>query len=93
VPLQFHFENPNLYVNIDFSFCFGRNDGMEDRYSVLIRFDDQLAADAFHSNFNGKKFSPGEVSDTILRTSHKQVYYLGLAMQLVACLPFIRVII
>jgi BRCA1-associated protein len=37
---------------------------MEDRYSVLIRFDDQLAADAFHSNFNGKKFSPGEVSDT-----------------------------
>ncbi|WJX95821.1 BRAP2 RING ZnF UBP domain-containing protein 1 [Trifolium repens] len=39
---------------------FIRNDGMEDRYSVLIRFDDQLAADAFHSNFNGKKFSPGE---------------------------------
>jgi len=36
---------------------------MEDRYSVLIRFDDQLAADAFHTYFNGKKFSPAEVSN------------------------------
>ncbi|XP_073219992.1 BRAP2 RING ZnF UBP domain-containing protein 1 isoform X2 [Cicer arietinum] len=39
---------------------FIRNDGMEDRYSVLIEFVDQLAADGFHSNFDGKKFSPGE---------------------------------
>lgn len=36
---------------------------MEDRYSVLIRFNDQIAADGFHSKFNGKKFSPGEVSN------------------------------
>ncbi|KAF7838780.1 BRCA1-associated protein [Senna tora] len=37
-----------------------RNDGMEDRYSVLIRFVDQFAADGFYSSFNGKRFSPGE---------------------------------
>lgn len=40
----------------------GRNDGMEDRYSVLIELVDQLAADAFYTNFNGKTFSPGEVN-------------------------------
>lgn len=34
---------------------------MEDRYSVLIRFVDQFTADAFYSNLNGKRFSPGEV--------------------------------
>ncbi|XP_057419385.1 BRAP2 RING ZnF UBP domain-containing protein 1 isoform X2 [Lotus japonicus] len=39
---------------------FIRNDGMEDRYSVLIEFHDQVTADGFYSNFNGKKFSPGE---------------------------------
>lgn len=33
---------------------------MEDRYSVLIRFVDQLTADGFYCNCNGKKFSPGE---------------------------------
>ncbi|KAK7330081.1 hypothetical protein VNO77_24267 [Canavalia gladiata] len=39
---------------------FIRNDGTEDRYSVLINFVDQLTADGFYSNFNGNKFSPGE---------------------------------
>ncbi|KAI4335693.1 hypothetical protein L6164_014316 [Bauhinia variegata] len=39
---------------------FIRNDGMEDRYSVLIKLVDQCAADGFYCNFNGKKFSPGE---------------------------------
>ncbi|XP_059432422.1 BRAP2 RING ZnF UBP domain-containing protein 1 isoform X1 [Corylus avellana] len=39
---------------------FIRNDGMEDRYSVLIRLVDQSTADGFYRNFNGKKFSPGE---------------------------------
>lgn len=34
---------------------------MEDRYSVLIEFHDQVTADGFYTNFNGKKFSPGEV--------------------------------
>ncbi|KAJ1432079.1 BRCA1-associated 2 [Sesbania bispinosa] len=38
----------------------GRNNGMEDRYSVLIKFVDQFVLDGFCSNFNGKKFSPGE---------------------------------
>ncbi|RZB56401.1 BRCA1-associated protein isoform B [Glycine soja] len=39
---------------------FIRNDGTEDRYSVLIEFADHFAADAFYTNFNAKKFSPAE---------------------------------
>ncbi|XP_020227367.1 BRCA1-associated protein isoform X2 [Cajanus cajan] len=39
---------------------FIRNDGTEDRYSVLLHFVDQFAADQFHTNFNAKKFSPAE---------------------------------
>lgn len=38
-----------------------RNDGMEDRYSVLIKLVDQASADAFYCDFNGKRFSPSEV--------------------------------
>ncbi|XP_021749822.1 BRCA1-associated protein-like isoform X1 [Chenopodium quinoa] len=38
-----------------------RNDGMEDRYSVLIRTWNQVTADAFYRSFNGKRFSPPEV--------------------------------
>lgn len=38
-----------------------RNDGMEDRYSVLIELNDQKAADGFYCTFNGKNFSPAEV--------------------------------
>ncbi|KAF5459182.1 hypothetical protein F2P56_023160 [Juglans regia] len=39
---------------------FIRNDGMEDRYSVLIRLVNQSTADGFYRSFNGKKFSPAE---------------------------------
>ncbi|KAK3436800.1 hypothetical protein EUGRSUZ_C01413 [Eucalyptus grandis] len=39
---------------------FIRNDGMEDRYSVLIELTDQKAADGFYCTFNGKNFSPAE---------------------------------
>lgn len=39
---------------------------MEDRYSVLIKLNDQLAADGFYGNFNGKRFSPAEVCDLYL---------------------------
>ncbi|XP_074317682.1 BRAP2 RING ZnF UBP domain-containing protein 1 [Silene latifolia] len=38
-----------------------RNDGVEDRYSVLIRTDDEVSADAFYRALNGKRFSPPEV--------------------------------
>ncbi|OVA12903.1 zinc finger protein [Macleaya cordata] len=38
-----------------------RNDGMEDQYSVLIRFDSQDSADNFYKHFNGKRFSSMEV--------------------------------
>lgn len=37
-----------------------RNDAVEDRYSVVIKFMNQLYADAFYCIFNGKRFSPGE---------------------------------
>ncbi|KAK4424318.1 BRAP2 RING ZnF UBP domain-containing protein 1 [Sesamum alatum] len=40
---------------------FLRNDGMEDRYSVLIRLESQLAADGFYCSYNGKRFKPSEV--------------------------------
>ncbi len=36
---------------------------MEDRYSVLIRLVNQSMANGFYCNFNGKKFSPGEVEE------------------------------
>lgn len=38
-----------------------RNDGVEDRYSVLIKTVDQGKAEAFYLSFNGKQFSPSEV--------------------------------
>ncbi|KAL5574509.1 hypothetical protein UlMin_016208 [Ulmus minor] len=34
-----------------------RNDGMEDRYSILIRFDGQDSTDNFYKHFNGTRFS------------------------------------
>ncbi|XP_028067683.1 BRCA1-associated protein-like isoform X4 [Camellia sinensis] len=37
------------------------NDGVEDRYSVLIRFDDQSSTDAFYKHFNGRRYSSLEV--------------------------------
>ncbi|KAL6965813.1 RING-type E3 ubiquitin transferase [Sarracenia purpurea var. burkii] len=36
------------------------NDGMEDRYCVLITLANQLTADGFYCNFNGKRFRPAE---------------------------------
>ncbi|XP_020674880.1 BRCA1-associated protein isoform X1 [Dendrobium catenatum] len=38
-----------------------RNDGMEDQYSVLIRFNDQSSTDSFFKHFRGKRFSSLEV--------------------------------
>ncbi|KAK4491201.1 hypothetical protein RD792_001933 [Penstemon davidsonii] len=40
---------------------FLRNDGMEDRYSVLIKLENQLSADGFYCSYNGKRFRPSEV--------------------------------
>ncbi|XP_022946244.1 BRCA1-associated protein [Cucurbita moschata] len=39
---------------------FIRNDGMEERYSVLIKLGNQMDADGFFGRLNGKKFSPSE---------------------------------
>ncbi|KAM7475873.1 hypothetical protein LguiB_023116 [Lonicera macranthoides] len=38
-----------------------RVDGMEDRYSILIRFDDLMSSDTFYKHFNGRRFSSLEV--------------------------------
>ncbi|KAK8660899.1 hypothetical protein V6N13_051806 [Hibiscus sabdariffa] len=48
-----HLENVSYLLFI-------RNDGMEDRYSVLFELVDQSAADAFYFSLNGKRFSPSE---------------------------------
>ncbi|KAK4853739.1 hypothetical protein QYF36_013816 [Acer negundo] len=48
------------HINLVDELVFIRNDGMEDRYSVLIKLTDQVAADQFYGNLNGKLFSPGE---------------------------------
>ncbi|KAF3794334.1 BRCA1-associated protein, partial [Nymphaea thermarum] len=37
-----------------------RDDGMEDRYSILVTFDDQNNTDNFYRRFNGKKFPSAE---------------------------------
>ncbi|KAJ8774281.1 hypothetical protein K2173_009712 [Erythroxylum novogranatense] len=34
-----------------------RTDGMEDRYSILIRFDSQDSTDKFYLHFNGRQFN------------------------------------
>ncbi|CAN4113024.1 unnamed protein product [Withania somnifera] len=45
----------------DFSHVmFLKNDGIEHSYSVLINLINQLAADGFYCNFNGKRFKPTE---------------------------------
>lgn len=45
-------------------FVSARNDAMEDRYSVLIRLENQLSADGFYCCYNGKRFKPTEVITT-----------------------------
>lgn len=39
-----------------------RNDGMEDQYSILIRFDSQSSTDNFYKHFNGRRFSSFEAA-------------------------------
>ncbi|KAJ7951957.1 BRCA1-associated protein [Quillaja saponaria] len=34
-----------------------RNDGKEDSYSILIKFDSQVSADNFYKHYNGRSFS------------------------------------
>ncbi|KAF3676589.1 Acetylornithine aminotransferase, mitochondrial [Capsicum annuum] len=53
-----------------------RNDGMEDCYSILIRFDEQKAADTFHKHFNGRKFSSLE-EETCNVLFAADVHYTG----------------
>ncbi|GJW53972.1 zinc finger (C3HC4-type RING finger) family protein, partial [Tanacetum coccineum] len=34
-----------------------RGDGMKNRYSILVKFEDQKSTDVFHKHFNGRRFS------------------------------------
>ncbi|XP_028090811.1 uncharacterized protein LOC114291019 isoform X4 [Camellia sinensis] len=43
-----------------FELCFLWNDEMEDWYNVLITLANQLTADGFYCNFNGKRFKSSE---------------------------------
>ncbi|KAJ0007690.1 hypothetical protein Pint_30256 [Pistacia integerrima] len=68
-PLVCVFGVPNHMTYADFcQFCASfiqnilemrivRNDGVEDRYSILIRFDSQDSADKFYQHFNGRQFN------------------------------------
>jgi len=38
-----------------------RDDGVEDRYGVLVEFEDQKSADGFYLDLNGWRFSSSEV--------------------------------
>lgn len=51
----------NLVLIVFYLAWGSRNDGVEDKYSVLIRFDDQSSTDAFYKHFNGRHFSSLEV--------------------------------
>uniref|UniRef100_A0A0V0HKR6 Putative ovule protein n=1 Tax=Solanum chacoense TaxID=4108 RepID=A0A0V0HKR6_SOLCH len=53
-----------------------RNDGMEDCYSILIRFDEQKAADTFHKHFSGRRFSSLE-EETCNVLFAADVHYTG----------------
>lgn len=42
---------------------------MEDRYSVLIKLENRMAADGFYCSYNGKRFKPTEVLTTKITRS------------------------
>ncbi|XP_048133010.1 BRAP2 RING ZnF UBP domain-containing protein 1 isoform X3 [Rhodamnia argentea] len=77
---------PNYFSPDDFiRFCgpriddvselrFIRNDGMEDRYSVLVELVDQKTADGFYCTFNGKNFSPAEAEVCHILFMHEVDY-------------------
>lgn len=54
-----------------------RMDGMEDHYSVLIRFDEQQYADTFYTHYNGRRFSSLEVVFVVLLS----VFWIELCMK------------
>ncbi|GFQ04583.1 brca1-associated protein [Phtheirospermum japonicum] len=51
-----------------------RTEGLEDRYSILIRLDDQISADSFYRHFNGKRFSSLE-EETCRMFFTKDIHY------------------
>lgn len=60
-PGLFYLNFPDTLMNTDNEYFYFRNDGTDDHYSVLIRFDDQNSADSFYRYFNQRCFSSLEV--------------------------------
>lgn len=54
------------FFSSSFHFLDFRNDGMEDRYSILIRLDSQDSTDSFYKHFSGRRFSSLEVGSLFL---------------------------
>lgn len=52
------FCGPHLECAADIRFI--RDDGVEDRYSVLVEFEDQSSAEWFYADLNGWRFSTSE---------------------------------
>ncbi|GMP35907.1 hypothetical protein CsSME_00008187 [Camellia sinensis var. sinensis] len=50
------------------------NDEMEDRYSVLITLANQLTADGFYCNFNGKRFKSSEAERRAMSWQKKPIH-------------------
>lgn len=72
-------------------FYFLRNDGMEDRYSILMTFDSQDSTDDFYHHFNGKPFSSLEVCGLCSRHITEVFYWIYLQKEsrlIVLCIKF-----
>ena len=55
-----------LCMRFTYPFCgIRRDDGVEDRYSVLVEFEDQKSADGFYLDLNGWRFSSSEVANIV----------------------------
>ena len=59
-----------------------RLDGMEDRYSILIRFDTQDSTDKFYLHFNGRQFNSLEVSILFFNNFYSVVLIIYLFLEI-----------
>lgn len=68
-----------------------RNDGMEDRYSVLIRFDSQDSTDKFYQHFNNRQFNSLEVG--LLFLNWESIVLIKLSMFIILSLFIVFLLI
>lgn len=58
---MFTLDGERCGVSLLLAFDVNRNDGVENRYSILISFDSQESTDTFYQHFRGKQFNSLEV--------------------------------